>query len=928
MPVTSSTIGGVNTWTVSGAVTDADFKTAWAGLIVNGVYVINRAIYLDETADLTGCTGGFLVDFGTQVLPGFILHTARDRTKSTFKNFTFLQRTGLSVADRLGFVQTWDGTTLVVAGGGLLSTDGLSQSGGGMIYGVPGNPGGADPRYLNAMAFAGLENATIYSQEFAEQELQICVGTSVQLKGLNFEKCFGFPQIGTPAASVNAAVYRSTQNTQITAGGGQYPIRLFPIGGRYASVCYVDSYVTRNNEDILVRLADGYGSDASNPVCVMILNNYTRGSWFGTTKTNMPVANWVASNLLYGGVLKKIQFVNGDGGIVRCYDSRSTAVAQKCKFVETGSFDFLDTDLAPTVDAEGKIALVHIGAIATGSTAAIARYTGQKYTFQKFGYRVIVGTPDMTSGDNDLSAFTPVILTEQDALVRTQAEISAATTIASFQDLLEELHVLSIGLSGAASYDGAHGGNLFNFAGGVLTTSFASVVVDATAASKISFNSATNSLTINAGILTDTETVQRWDNVTGPVTLQNGASIEGVYSSSEGTFLPPNVVTVAGITAGSRLQIYNVTTATEVFNGIVAGTTYTATYEEGTGYSEGDSVRIRLVYANGATAKQEFPANAIAGASGWSLLVEQIDNDVYNSFGIDGSTITQFQADYLTDQVDVVVGTNFNLSTFYAWWMYNLTTEDGIRDFFGGITAEDQANFRINTAVLSLFLDNSTNTNIRQLDNRRFYRSDGAYPVLDPTSGGGGIDIVWRNQIFIAETGTSGLTASESALLSDIATLATSAQLSNAQSSIESDIAALNNVSTSDIQTAATAALNAYDGPTKAEFDAAISSISASLSDSDVQSIASAVELSILDENDGNTILQAIVDAIGNENIDEVALVAAIRADLERAGGSLDNIINNFDSSQIELTTNLRTINKGVKNASFANGAIPHTDTF
>lgn len=97
MPVTSSTIGGVNTWTFSGAVTDAELKTAWAGLVVNGVYVLNRAIYLDNTADLTGVTGGFLVDLGTQVNPGFILHTGRDKTKSTFKNFTFLQRTGLAL---------------------------------------------------------------------------------------------------------------------------------------------------------------------------------------------------------------------------------------------------------------------------------------------------------------------------------------------------------------------------------------------------------------------------------------------------------------------------------------------------------------------------------------------------------------------------------------------------------------------------------------------------------------------------------------------------------------------------------------------------------------------------------------------------------------------------------------------------------------
>lgn len=89
---------------------------------------------------------------------------------------------------------------------------------------------------------------------------------------------------------------------------------------------------------------------------------------------------------------------------------------------------------------------------------------------------------------------------------------------------------------------------------------------------------------------------------------------------------------------------------------------------------------------------------------------------------------------------------------------------------------------------------------------------------------------------------------------------------------------------------------------------------------SNKEEIANAVELSILDDTDGNAILQAIVDAIGSENIDEIALVAAIRADLERAGGSLDSIpllaeiesstvlakeatvaaLNNLDSTQVQ----------------------------
>ncbi len=54
--------------------------------------------------------------------------------------------------------------------------------------------------------------------------------------------------------------------------------------------------------------------------------------------------------------------------------------------------------------------------------------------------------------------------------------------------------------------------------------------------------------------------------------------------------------------------------------------------------------------------------------------------------------------------------------------------------------------------------------------------------------------------------------------------------------------------------------------------------------------IATAVEGSLLNETDGQAVLNAIVGAIGNQNLSEVSLVAAVRADLERTGGKLDSI--------------------------------------
>jgi len=55
--------------------------------------------------------------------------------------------------------------------------------------------------------------------------------------------------------------------------------------------------------------------------------------------------------------------------------------------------------------------------------------------------------------------------------------------------------------------------------------------------------------------------------------------------------------------------------------------------------------------------------------------------------------------------------------------------------------------------------------------------------------------------------------------------------------------------------------------------------------------IAVEVESHLLDEGDSQMLINAIVGAIGNTNIDEVVLVAAIRADLERSGGNLNTLI-------------------------------------
>lgn len=264
------------------------------------------------------------------------------------------------------------------------------------------------------------------------------------------------------------------------------------------------------------------------------------------------------------------------------------------------------------------------------------------------------------------------------------------------------------------------------------------------------------------------------------------------HQSNDGTYYVKPITanaSISNIASGSRLRIYNETTATETYND-VPGTSYSDSYTEGTTYTAGDVISIYITQTSGTTAKLPFSTTAIASSTGWTVLAAQIDDEVYNQYGLNGSTITKFTADYVNDEVDLAVASNFAGDELYSWWAYNLTTSQGISDFFGGLTAQDAANLLINNSIVSIYLDNTTTTNVYQTDNIRVYRADGAYPVKNPTSGGGGIDVVWRDRVYIAETGVSGLTPTESSQLSEISSVNT--KIGSPAVTVSDDIGALN----------------------------------------------------------------------------------------------------------------------------------------
>ena len=458
----------------------------------------------------------------------FILHTGRDKSKTVLRYWNIRLTTGLSVGNRGQRVANWNGTVLTYPSNTDTNDDGLGLFGGSLAYAVVGNPGGGDPRYLDECALGSLGGGVqISSASYTEQELQPDIRGIKELSDVTFTRCFGFPQAtGTFSRQIMWRCYENTMHPS------QKPIRVF-LG---PSQCFVNSTVRRSGNPVTSNLVDAYGATSGAPSHILILNNWKDESWFGASKTSLPLSSWITQNSFRGGVSKRLQFVGaGANGTVKTYDSRSTTVPQRGGFVGTATVDFLAAGTSVQTDADGKAWIVSIGADVNGS-GQITRYTDQKYTFQAFGYRVAVTNVDVTAGgDDNTSPYAPVVPTAQAGITRNQAAINSATTIDNFQQLLEELHVLAIGLSGAGSYAGAYGGNLFDLVNGALTTSFASVTVDATASSKITYNSTTNALTIKSSTLASNATVSAWTNASGTITTTNGATITGTYTDSAGT---------------------------------------------------------------------------------------------------------------------------------------------------------------------------------------------------------------------------------------------------------------------------------------------------------------------------------------------------------------------------------------------------------
>jgi hypothetical protein len=472
---------------------------------------------------------------------------------------------------------------------------------------------------------------------------------------------------------------------------------------------------------------------------------------------------------------------------------------------------------------------------------------------------------------------------------------------------------------------------------------------------------------------------------------------------------------VTGFTANSRVIVYNVTTDTEVYNDRPTGTSWSLVYVDGSPFTAGDVVEVYHTYfdtINNATTLRSKTSTSVTSA-GWSVLITEENDDVYsayvNSYSVIAPSIPEFAHDPVNLQIDFTDTDDvWYAHRMYAWQVYTIWLA-GERRFFTQMTAVDAANINIGSIVL----DNTRANTAYQSDVINVYNSASNLPVLNPTSGGGGITLYSGGKVLL--TASAGIAPSEAQIKTwlreelavemariDVATstrlasadylaptlaqieastiLAKAANVDTLQTSVNAipvntlltTDTRLNNI---DVATSTRLAASAYVAPDntsiaaiKAKTDtlvntdistlataAAVTALGTPLQASDyvvpptASAIATQVEVAIIADGDGQAVLQAIADKIGNENVSATVIAAQVRTELATELSRIDvatstrlatadytapanadiaaikaktDTLENTDISTLATADNLVIVNDGVKLASLL---IPHS---
>jgi len=206
-------------------------------------------------------------------------------------------------------------------------------------------------------------------------------------------------------------------------------------------------------------------------------------------------------------------------------------------------------------------------------------------------------------------------------------------------------------------------------------------------------------------------------------------------------FIKPATISAPSLIAGTRVRLYNETKNLELTNETLASAGFSKTFDLlGALVSVGDTISLRAAYQSGLTAKAPLESVGILTAGGLVFAAEQENDATYIGNNIDGSAITgiTLSPDYTNIEIDLSDSSapyEISAQSIYNYYIYLLTTSQGIANFFGAITPIDRMNYQVNSSVVPLKIQNTGSTDV-VINGGRIFRDDGV-SIISTGAGSG-----------------------------------------------------------------------------------------------------------------------------------------------------------------------------------------------
>jgi hypothetical protein len=192
------------------------------------------------------------------------------------------------------------------------------------------------------------------------------------------------------------------------------------------------------------------------------------------------------------------------------------------------------------------------------------------------------------------------------------------------------------------------------------------------------------------------------------------------------------------VEATSRIQLVNLSKSkalvhTEKLSGSAGDFIDVTGSYNGSQISVGDVIRLRVSCVVDAEAMLPVEKTGVATAAGITFQVDQQADEIYNLNAINGSevsktlnssdgTLISDYGDPMGIDIDDSDGTA-SVKDIYAFFTYSTTTEDGVEQWFNGMTAINQNNYQINVGNADIKIQN-VGSNAVVVGGGRLYRDD------------------------------------------------------------------------------------------------------------------------------------------------------------------------------------------------------------